>query len=69
MQVALTLSWSPTARSAIAGLMRDRDRVQAVILAELPLLLRNVSTSPVPLLDTTEIHVKAAVNRFWLDAA
>jgi aspartate racemase len=50
---------------AIAGLMKDRDRVQAVILAgtELPLLLTNVSTSPVPLLDTTEIHVKAAINR------
>lgn len=50
---------------AIAGLMKGRDRVQAVILAgtELPLLLTNVSTSPVPLLDTTEIHVKAAVDR------
>jgi aspartate racemase len=50
---------------AIAAVMEDRDGVQAVILAgtELPLLLTNMSTSPVPLLDTTEAHVKAALKR------
>jgi aspartate racemase len=50
---------------AIVELMKDRDRVQAVILAgtELPLLLTKESSSPLPLLDTTEIHVKATVNQ------
>jgi aspartate racemase len=49
---------------AIVELMKERDRVQAVILAgtELPLLLTKESTSPLPLLDTTEIHVMAAIN-------
>jgi aspartate racemase len=49
---------------AIVDLMKDRDQVQAVILAgtELPLLLTNESTSSLPLLDTTEIHVRAAIN-------
>jgi aspartate racemase len=48
---------------AIVDLMKDRDQVQAVILAgtELPLLLTNESTSSLPLLDTTEIHVRAAI--------
>lgn len=44
--------------------MRERDGIEAVILAgtELPLLLRGAAVT-VPLLDTTEIHVKAAVDR------
>jgi aspartate racemase len=53
---------------SIVGLMKDRDRVQAVILAgtELPLLLTKESTSsPLPLLDTTEIHVKAAMKQLF----
>ena len=39
-------------------------RVQAVILAgtELPLLLRAESVEGLPLLDTTQIHVNAAVS-------
>lgn len=64
----LNNSFRPETRErllAIAALMKDRDRVQAVILAgtELPLLLTNVATSAVPLLDTTQIHVKAAIDR------
>jgi aspartate racemase len=44
--------------------MRRRDGVDAVVLAgtELPLLLRDAK-SPVPLLDTTQIHVRAIVDR------
>ena len=44
--------------------MRRRDGVDAVILAgtELPLLLRDTA-SPVPLLDTTQLHVRAIVDR------
>jgi len=45
--------------------MRDRDRVQAVILGgtELPLILRGGEVAGVPLLDTTQIHVRAALAR------
>jgi len=52
---------------AIVQALKDRDRVQAVILAgtELPLLLTKESTSTLPLLDTTEIHVMAAINQLW----
>src|SRR5688572_2767280 len=48
----------------IAGEMKDRDRIEAVILAgtELPLLLRE-APAPVPYLDTTIIHVEAALKR------
>jgi aspartate racemase len=38
---------------AIVELMKDR---------ELPLLLTSETTSPLPLLDTTQIHVMAAIN-------
>jgi aspartate racemase len=50
---------------SIVGLMKDRDRVQAVILAgtELPFLLPEESASPLPLLDTTGIHVRAAIKQ------
>ena len=45
--------------------MKDRDDIQAVILGgtELPLLLRGGEAGGVPLLDTTQIHVDAALER------
>ena len=49
----------------IVQTLKERDGVQAIILAgtELPLLLTKESTPAVPLLDTTEIHVMAAINQ------
>jgi aspartate racemase len=46
---------------------RERDRSDAVILAgsELPLLLTDLKAASVPLLDTRDIHVKAAVKLAW----
>ncbi len=48
----------------IIAIQKERDRIQGVILAgtELPLLLRAESIAGVPLLDTTQIHVNAAVS-------
>jgi aspartate racemase len=42
---------------------RLRDGIEAVVLAgtELPLLLTDLTAASIPLLDTTDIHVKAAV--------
>jgi aspartate racemase len=50
--------------SGVVARLRERDGVEAVILAgtELPLLLRGADTA-VPLLDTTRIHVDAIVER------
>jgi aspartate racemase len=50
---------------AVIDRMQARDAIQAVILGgtELPLLLRDQSAAPVPMLDTTAIHVAAAVAR------
>jgi aspartate racemase len=47
--------------------LKERDRVDGVILAgtELPLLLTGDSACGVPLLDTTQIHVMAAVEQAW----
>ena len=47
----------------IAGLLREREGVEGLILGgtELPLILRGETAAGVPLLDTTRIHVKAAV--------
>lgn len=52
----------------IAAEMKSRDGIEAVILAgtELPLLLRD-APAPVPYLDTTVIHVEAAVKRMLED--
>ena len=49
---------------AIVEKMKQRDRIQGVILAgtELPLILREVADRPgIPFLDTTRIHVDRAV--------
>jgi aspartate racemase len=45
--------------------MKEEDRIEAVLLAgtELPLILTESFAGGVPLLDTTKIHVEAAVNR------
>jgi len=47
--------------------LKERDRVKGVILAgtELPLLLTGDSACGIPLLDTTQIHVMAAVEQAW----
>jgi aspartate racemase len=57
----------PESRSGILGVierMRDDERIEAVVLAgtELPLLLRGAEPEGLPFLDTTVIHVNAAVN-------
>jgi len=43
--------------------MKEQQQIQAVILGgtELPLILRGDSASGIPLLDTTQIHVRAVV--------
>lgn len=52
---------------AIVRTMVERDRIDGVILAgtELPLLLGDDTGGGVPLLDTTRIHVQAAVEQAW----
>ena len=57
----------PEARAAIIGIierMRKNERIEAVVLAgtELPLLLRGAEPEGLPFLDTTMIHVNAAVD-------
>lgn len=49
---------------AIVGRMRKRDEIEAVILGgtELPLILRGAEVG-LPMLDTTQIHVRAALTR------
>jgi aspartate racemase len=58
----------PETRSGIVSLigkMKERDQIEGVILGgtELPLLLQDKEVLGLPLLDTTEIHVRAAVQR------
>ncbi len=60
-------SFQPETRAAMLDLikrMRADDRIEAIILAgtELPLLLRGAEPEGLPFLDTTLIHVAAAVN-------
>ena len=57
----------PETRTAIIGIierMRKDERIEAVVLAgtELPLLLRGADPENLPFLDTTVIHVRAAVD-------
>ena len=49
--------------SEMIAQMRDRDGIQAAILGgtELPLILRGGEAAGIPLLDTTQIHVEAAL--------
>jgi len=50
---------------AIGERMKERDEIQGLILGgtELSLLMHNVKSKTLPLLDTTEIHARAAVAR------
>jgi aspartate racemase len=52
---------------AIVDRMKARDGIDAVILGgtELPLILRDGTASGIPLLDTTQIHATAIVERAW----
>jgi aspartate racemase len=57
--------FSPETRRTLVEIvaqMTERERVDGIILGgtELPLILREVSTSPVPFLDTARIHAEAA---------
>ena len=57
----------PESRNAILAIierLREEERVEAILLAgtELPLLLRDAEPEDIPLLDTTVIHVGAAVD-------
>lgn len=47
--------------------LKNAQRIEAVILAgtELPLILTEPTASGIPLLDTTELHVDAAVRQLW----
>ena len=60
-------SFLPETRTAMIGIidrMRKDERIEAVVLAgtELPLLLRGAEPERLPFLDTTMIHVNAAVD-------
>ena len=60
----------PETREALLRLidrMRNDDRIEALILAgtELPLLLRGAEPEGLPFLDTTMIHVRAAVDAIF----
>ena len=48
----------------IVGRMREDEGIEGVILGgtELPLILRVATASGIPLLDTTRIHVEAALD-------
>lgn len=51
--------------TAMVERLRDEERIDAAVLAgtELPLLLRAHTLAGLPLLDTTELHVRAIVRR------
>jgi len=66
IQQLLKNDFRAESRAAIAGIierMRNQNGIEAVILAgtELPLLLRGAEPEGLPFLDTTMIHVAAAV--------
>lgn len=50
---------------AIAGRMKHSEGIEGLILGgtELPLILRDAGDLAIPFLDTTRIHVMAAVER------
>ena len=53
--------------TAIVARMKANDSVDAVILGgtELPLVLRGREAAGLPLVDTTQVHARAAVDRLW----
>lgn len=56
---------------AIADRLRERERIQGVILGgtELPLILRDVADRGIPFLDTTRIHAERAVTQMLSEDA
>ena len=70
MNELLNNVFSPATRDGllrVVGTMKEHRGVQAVILGgtELPLILTDPAAAAVPLLDTTTIHVNAAVQQLW----
>ena len=57
---------SRQALTAVVAAMRDRDRIDAVVLGgtELALILTEPSCAGVPVLNTAQVHVDVAVD--WL---
>ncbi len=58
----------PETRERLLGIMqrmKEQEQIESVVLAgtELPLILRQESASGIPLLDTTKLHVEAAIER------
>ena len=58
----------PDTRDGLLGIvkrLKEREKIQGLILGgtELPLILREVPDRGIPFLDTTQIHVKAIVER------
>lgn len=58
----------PDTRDGLLGIvkrLKEREKIQGLILGgtELPLILRDVRDRGIPFLDTTQIHVKAIVER------
>ena len=53
--------------TAIVSGMKSRHGIDAVILGgtELPLVLKGREAAGVPLVDTTQVHARAAVDRLW----
>ena len=53
--------------TAIVARMKAQRAIDAVILGgtELPLVLRGKEAAGVPLVDTTQVHARAAVDRLW----
>jgi aspartate racemase len=51
----------------IVDRLKEREAIQGLILGgtELPLILRDPTAQGIPLLDTTQIHVKAMVTELW----
>ena len=51
----------------LVEVQRARDGLEAIILAgtELPLVMADLTAASIPLLDTTDIHVNAAVRLAW----
>ncbi len=52
---------------AIVDRMKEQDRIAGLILGgtELPLILGDVTDQGIPFLDTTRIHVEAAIAQMW----
>jgi len=48
---------------AIVNALQEREGIEGLILGgtELPLILRDATTSGIPFLDTTQIHAESAV--------